>query len=233
MTPQELVQREVIYCVSCLIYELREVAERLDDYDEYLNLTGGKPDFEEAASYFIMNDADLFDLETIVEQNNYWSDVVDEVKTEFPNLLHKFVVEFDDAEGEAETFECWAETSEHAEEQCLNAYPGATHLSVTLDDADIDEYCYANTGLLDALRKATLTIIDEDEEHEWVCSEFNLDVEYDEIYEHWIVSDWLGRKLSERGHVVESYLGMTIWGRGCTGQAIYMDSVMEQICNDL
>ena len=232
MTPQELVQREVIYCVSCLISDLGSVAEQLDDYDTYLTLVGGTPDYEEAASYFIMNDADLFDLETIVGQNNYWSDVVDEVKTEFPNLLHKFVVEFDDAEGEAETFECWAETSEHAEEQCLNAHPGATHLSVTLDD-DIDEYCYANTGLLDALRKATLVIIDEDEEHGWVCSEFNLEPEYGEIYEHWIVSDWLGRKLSERGHVVESYLGMTIWGRGCTGQAISMDGVMEQICNDL
>lgn len=69
----------VIYCVSSLIYELREVAEQLDDYDTYMTLTGGKPDYEEAARAFIMDDADLDQLEEIAEENGYWSDAIDEV----------------------------------------------------------------------------------------------------------------------------------------------------------
>lgn len=73
------VQRNVIYCASSLIYELREVAEKLDDYDTYMTLTGGKPDYEEAARYFIMQDADLGQLEEIVEQYEYWDDVKDRI----------------------------------------------------------------------------------------------------------------------------------------------------------
>src|SRR5574340_720160 len=73
------VQRNVIYRASTLIYELREVAEKLDDYDTYMTLTGGKPDYEEAARYFIMEDADLGQLEEIVEQYEYWGDVKDRV----------------------------------------------------------------------------------------------------------------------------------------------------------
>lgn len=54
-----------------------------------------------------------------------------------------------------------------------------------------------------------------------------------EIYEHWIVSDWLGRKLTERGEtVVGDVAGLTIWGRPTTGQAIAMDSVIEAIARE-
>ena len=54
-----------------------------------------------------------------------------------------------------------------------------------------------------------------------------------EIFEYWIVNDWLGRKLKEYGQIVEDFLGFTIWGRCCTGQAILLDSVISHICNDL
>ena len=79
MTPEELVRNEVICCVSYLISDLAKVADQLDDYDEYMNLIGGKPDYEEAARYFILNDADLTDLEEIVEQYAWWSEVVEAV----------------------------------------------------------------------------------------------------------------------------------------------------------
>lgn len=237
MTPKELVQREVIYCVSCLINDLGSVAEQLDDYDTYLTLVGGKPDYEEAARYFILNDADLSELEEIVDEYSWWCEVVEAVTDPSCNLLCPYIVEYndDDAGFGTEVFECWADDIAHAKEQCLDAYRDAELFGVSIDDSvALDDWCDKNPNLLDAIRRKVWEIVDiESGAYEWVCDHFNLEPEYGEIYEHWIVSDWLGRKLSERGHIVENYLGMTIWGRGCTGQAISMDGVMEQICNDL
>lgn len=236
MTPQELVQREVIYCVSCLISDLAKVADQLDDYDEYMNLVGCKPDYEEAARYFILNDADLSDLEQITDEYAWWNDIVEAVTDLSHSLLRPYIVTYiDDEDMGEEEFGCWAENPMHANEQCRDAYPSARIGSSWIDtDIDLDEWCDNNPGLLDAIRQKVWEIVDiEGRAYEWVCDNFGLDPEYGEIYEHWIVSDWLGRKLSERGHIVENYLGMTIWGRPCTGQAIYMDGVMEQICNDL
>lgn len=234
MTPEELVRNEVIYCVSYLISDLAKVADQLDDYDEYMNLIGGKPDYEEAAQHFILNDADLTDLEQITDGCAWWNEIVEAVTDLSHSLLRPYIVEYLD-DGYEETFECWADNTAHAKEQCKDAYRDAVITGVELDDTQgIDDWCDKNPDLLDAIRQKVWEIVDiEDGAYEWVCENFDLDPEYGEIYEHWIVSDWLGRKLSERGHIVENYLGMTIWGRGCTGQAISMDGVMEQICNDL
>ncbi|TCV62294.1 hypothetical protein [Neorhizobium sp. S3-V5DH] len=55
-----------------------------------------------------------------------------------------------------------------------------------------------------------------------------------EVYEHWIVSDWLADKLIAKGEKVDKdFGGMTVWARTTTGQAIYMDNVMERITADL
>lgn len=54
-----------------------------------------------------------------------------------------------------------------------------------------------------------------------------------EAYEHWIVSDWMAAKLEARGEMVaRDLLGLTIWGRPTTGQAISMDSVILAIAHD-
>lgn len=50
-----------------------------------------------------------------------------------------------------------------------------------------------------------------------------------EVYEWYAISDWLARKLKDRNEVIiQNGLG-TWWGRGATGQAIAMDSVIEKI----
>lgn len=52
---------------------------------------------------------------------------------------------------------------------------------------------------------------------------------YQEIYEYWAVSEWLGRKLKENGDAVAEF-GLThVWGRRTTGQAISMDYIIEKI----
>lgn len=55
-----------------------------------------------------------------------------------------------------------------------------------------------------------------------------------EVFEHWIVSDWLADKLIEKGEKVDKdFAGMIVWARTTTGQAVYMDHVIEQITADL
>jgi len=54
-----------------------------------------------------------------------------------------------------------------------------------------------------------------------------------EIYEWWIVTDYLCRKLSEKGQPVLEWGNNCYWGRCCTGQAILLDSVISEICSDM
>ena len=54
-----------------------------------------------------------------------------------------------------------------------------------------------------------------------------------EVYEHWIVSDWLATKLEEKGETIErDFHGLTVWGRCCTGQAILLDRVICDIYDE-
>jgi len=84
-------------------------------------------------------------------------------------------------------------------------------------------------------------LLSEDAERENLFDQFphffeSLDDEGEpiEIYEHWIVTDWFVDKLIEHGESVEKdFFGLSIWGRTTTGQAIYLDSVIEDIYHDL
>jgi len=58
--------------------------------------------------------------------------------------------------------------------------------------------------------------------------------EYEEIFEHWIVSEYLADRLEEKGEsITRNFYGFTIWGRSCTGQAISMDYVIGKIYEEL
>ena len=50
-----------------------------------------------------------------------------------------------------------------------------------------------------------------------------------EIFEWWVVSDWLAKKLEERGEPILEYGQTTWWGRCTTGQAILLDGVITDI----
>lgn len=67
-----------------------------------------------------------------------------------------------------------------------------------------------------------------------VCEAHSIDPNRVEAYEHWIVSDWLADKLEERGEMIlRDFLGLTIWGRTCSGQAIMLDGVICDIYDAL
>lgn len=54
-----------------------------------------------------------------------------------------------------------------------------------------------------------------------------------EIYEWWLISPWLSKKLLIEGQpVLDNDYGIW-WGRGVTGQAIMMDCVIQQIYDEV
>lgn len=51
-----------------------------------------------------------------------------------------------------------------------------------------------------------------------------------EVFEHWIITDWLADQLEAQGEKVDKdFAGMTVWARTTTGQAISMDYVIEKV----
>jgi hypothetical protein len=61
----------------------------------------------------------------------------------------------------------------------------------------------------------------------------NLDTEPQEIYEWWIVTSYLYEQLQNKGEPVIEWCGLHLWGRGTSGQAILLDSVISDICEDM
>jgi hypothetical protein len=67
-----------------------------------------------------------------------------------------------------------------------------------------------------------------------LCREYDIEPYQREVFEHWIVSDWLADRLAEKGEKVDKdFAGMTVWARTTTGQGIASDSVIEAIAADL
>ncbi len=73
------------------------------------------------------------------------------------------------------------------------------------------------------------------DERETLASNNGFDPEPIEIYEYWIISDWLAGKLEQEWGeiIVRDYHGLTIWGRTTTGQAISLDAVIQNIHRNL
>lgn len=59
----------------------------------------------------------------------------------------------------------------------------------------------------------------------------NTGQEPNEAYEWWVVTGYMLEKLKKLDEIVleSNELGESWWGRGCTGQAIYMDYTIQQI----
>ena len=67
-----------------------------------------------------------------------------------------------------------------------------------------------------------------------LCEAHDIEPHDREIYEHWLISDWLADKLEAKGEKVDrDFAGMTIWARTTTGQSIELDSVIEETHADL
>lgn len=60
-----------------------------------------------------------------------------------------------------------------------------------------------------------------------------LDHQPKEIYEWWIVTEFLYRKLKTQGQTVLEWGNNCYWGRTTTGQAILLDHVISVICEEM
>ena len=70
----------------------------------------------------------------------------------------------------------------------------------------------------------------DDDDGREACGECDEGEELVEIFEHWIVSNHLADALEQQGEAVaRDILGLVVWGRATTGQAIALDPVIEKI----
>ena len=88
----------------------------------------------------------------------------------------------------------------------------------------------------EAIRQFPGRFLDAESATDWpaFCDLHDIEPYDREVYEHWIVSNWLADKLEAKGEKVDrDFAGMIVWARTTTGQAIHMDSVIEAIRADL
>ena len=100
------------------------------------------------------------------------------------------------------------------------------------DYLDLQDAEYDPAADVATLRRAAIGAMQDQGAAEF-CDEFSIDPHSIEVYEHWIVSDYLARKLEAYGHpIARDFLGLTVWGRPTTGQSIALDSVILEIARD-
>ena len=75
----------------------------------------------------------------------------------------------------------------------------------------------------------------DDIENPYEQTEDEDDIQPQEIYEWYLVTDWLADQLAEHGEPVirNGEICGSLWGRTCCGQMIICDGVIEQIASDL
>lgn len=204
---RRMVNDHVICSANTLMWEIRGVAERLDDYESYLNLQNYLPEwrYRECAEEHGWEEREIDGVQCIVkmqsEKDALWDAYIESDYAIVPTL--------------------------DSEEWRIR--------EIAEDVEDVAEGFPSRKAALDYLKDRGLLAIPplqiEEEAESWkeACEAHNIDVDPVEVYEHWIVSDLLAHHLRDHGMLVEEFLGFTIWGRTCTGQAIAMDGDIQDI----
>ena len=69
-------------------------------------------------------------------------------------------------------------------------------------------------------------------EYEEIKNYYNEDEEkYKDVFEWYFISEWLFNQLNKKKAVVISSEYGFIYGRACTGQALYLDGIFQEIFN--
>jgi hypothetical protein len=114
---------------------------------------------------------------------------------------------------------------------------GVDHVNEDMDalHEQAQELCYPIEDWVSAATDNGWHGLDNDEDSaRQFCEDENLDPYQNEVFEHWIVSDWLADHLAKRGEKVDKdFAGMTIWARTTTGQGIASDYVIDDILREL
>ena len=54
----------------------------------------------------------------------------------------------------------------------------------------------------------------------------------DDVMEWWLIDSWLAERLKRENQVIIEEYGCCWWGRLASGQAVYMDSVIQKIAGE-
>ncbi len=96
------------------------------------------------------------------------------------------------------------------------------------------EYSQHLEANIKQLRTKVRALITNDSEYVEIGQHFNLDPDYNEIYEYWTIPEgWTARDLIDEGQVVFEFAGLRIWGRQTTGQSISIDSWLRDLMKNL
>lgn len=179
---RQLVNREVVYCASCMMQALLEAAAERGEiggyaYEELLEVCERRSDNAKRIEEL---EGHIEELEILIEERD------------------ELIEERDELDGDP------------AQSQYELA-----RIATQLDDINVD---IDRLGNLDELQQEL-----DDLENE----------EPEDVFEHWIVTPFFARKLQEQGEAVAEIFDFHIWGRTTTGQAIYMDSVIERVAQDM
>lgn len=239
-----LVQREVMCCASQVVSALYEATQypmdslRLEE-DDIRDLMS-RPDYENPGRSYI-EDLDVWDLEEVVElMDGDWEEFLVEQGMPTNDMLQEAVDALDerisDLGVEISSMEDGATLTydQQVTLNTLNVELAKFEAERTSLPEDLDDWLKLEDGRIEKLREAVITLVD-DTTNGWctLCEDMDVEPDYDEVYEHWVVSDWLGRKLEGNGEIVRNVCGLTIWGRCTSGQAIALDYVIQKIACDL
>ena len=204
-----LVDREIYYCVSSLVGTLSTLALNCDSRV----LRGECLDWEE-------------DILPLLESINY------------EEAVRAWVM--DSSGTDVESLESAVEMGGYWE-NVVDASGYTTYLSEFTptpeqeEAFDLQDWLDADSERDEKFRELVFEQLESTSNMEELCHEFQVDIDdfRDEVYEQWIVSDWLARKLKDKGETVGDLCGLTIWGRGTTGQSICLDRVIQNLAIEL
>lgn len=244
----KLVRDEFGHCFSnCFSTLFAAIDESHIEYDDMHRLLGSY-DYESVVTEHI-NDLSLSDLYDLIDNQD-----LDETKEKFHALLVSQLktylaedVHWNWKQGAIDdVFTNYSTDSDYTmqeDETDIHAYMNRAMPKVVEYFSDIDniidfmDWVETNGELsdwigidLETIQTACLESLSEtDYDLENYANENSLDAEFDEAYEHWIVSSWLADKLPNTGDVC----GLSIWARYCTGQSIYLDYNIQQLAFDI
>ena len=93
-------------------------------------------------------------------------------------------------------------------------------ISYLLEDQLVNVHVLCNQGIVVQELLKSGAIPDESLLNEWW-----------EVMEWWLVTSWLAEQLQSFNEVIIEDLGCYWWGRQASGQAIYLDKVICDICS--
>ena len=94
------------------------------------------------------------------------------------------------------------------------------------------DYMNAQRVVQNCVLKNQSTVIEELIQAGKIDEEYLYPFNGDEVLEWWLVTPWLAERLKEQGEIIIDKLGCRWWGRLTSGQAIYMDGVIQEICGN-